>query len=186
MRILAALLALLPALAAFAKPPEVAGYARMDELRQRMVARKDQLAELEEFERKPRVEKLIILFKRGQARTPEGRKLNGEMLVKELFEWEPILKVDPTPEALAILNQLPDAMRERYARVVPIPKRTRYAASKQLVLALNNDFIHIRTAAIESLFAIYADRKFYQPTMTASKRKAKQKEWNRYIRDKSK
>ena len=47
MRTLAALLALLPALAVFAKPPEVSGYARMDELRQRMVARKDRLAEVE-------------------------------------------------------------------------------------------------------------------------------------------
>ena len=186
MRILAALLALLPALAAFAKPPEVAGYARMDELRQRMVARKDQLAEIEEFERKPRVEKLIILFKRGTPKTPDGKKLTGEFLLKEVFKWEPLLKVDPSPEALAILNQLPEAMRERYARVVPIPKRNRYAASKQLVLALNDDYIHFRKAAIESLFAIYADRKFYQPEMAPSKRKAKQKEWSRYIRDKSK
>ena len=73
MRILVAFLALLPVFAARAKPPELAGYARMDELRQRMVARKDQLAELEEFERKPQVEKLIILFKRGQVKTPEPK-----------------------------------------------------------------------------------------------------------------
>ena len=109
-----------------------------------------------------------------------------ESLVKELFKWEPLMDNAPTAEALAVLDQLPDAMRERYARVVPIPKRPRYSASKQLVSALTDQYFHIRKAAIESLFAIYADRKFYQPGMAPAKLKAKQKEWSRYIRDKQK
>ena len=179
----AAILVLLILPAALAKPPEVPGYARMEELRQRMVARKDQLAQQEAFEAKPRVEKLILNFQRGKP-TPEGRKLTGEMVVKELFKWDPLMTTAPEDSALKVLEQLDDAMRERFARVVPIPKEERYQASEELVKALTHQYFHIRKAAIDALFAIYADRKFYQPEMTAAKRKAKQKEWKKYIASK--
>ena len=174
----------LPAVAR-AKPPVVSGYARMEDLRQRMVARRDMLVKQEEFEKKPRVEKLILNFMRGKP-TPEGRKLTGEIVVKEVIKWEPLQRSAPTEESLAVLAQLDDAMRERFALVVPIPKRERYAASKQLVKALTHQYFHIRKAAIESLKAIYGDARFYQPEMSPAKRKQKQKEWQKYIESKRK
>jgi hypothetical protein len=80
-----------------------------------------------------------------------------------------------------VLLKLPHALKERYAKVVPIPKSARHKASVPLVKALTHKNFYVREAAIESLKAIYGRTLLYKPDATAGARKTKQAKWRKEI-----
>ncbi|MHC4225443.1 MAG: hypothetical protein ACYSUN_15745 [Planctomycetota bacterium] len=178
-------LLLLVALAAPAagRPPEVPDFVRMDELDMKLLNLESRFRQEEEFAKKPRQEKMILLFMGGTPKF-EGKTLTGEWMVKEVLEkwdvWK--LPAEQTPqEARDVLVKLPHALKERYAKVVPIPKTARHKASLPLVKALTHKNFYVREAAIESLKAIYGRTLLYKPDATPGARKAKQAKWRKEI-----
>jgi hypothetical protein len=179
----AELLVVLLAGVAFARPPTVPDFARMDELDSILLNLRHKYKEAEEFQRKPREERMILLFERSREDF-EGKTLTGEYVVKELFEKWKVWRAkdkDTPAEAIRILMLLPDALKVRYATGYPIPKLARYKASVPLVKALTHKNLHIRTAAIECLEAVYGRTLFYRPDASPGARKKKQSEWKREI-----
>ena len=183
----AALIAVLLAVPALAKPPVVLDYHRMDELEKRLADLAERLRKKEEFARKPRPERMIILFDRMPlvpktfATEFEGKKLNGETLVKEIFEkWPAIQRDKPSEDALRILALLAPALKRIY-RVLPTPKAHRYPASKPLMKQLDSPHLHIRKAAIECLQAMYSMNLFYRPKAPRAERRKRIREWKKRI-----
>ena len=171
------------AVPAFARPPEVPEFARMADLKMRLVDRLQTLRAKEEFARKPRQERMVLSFQREIVEF-DGKKLTGELVARELFEkWAKLPKKegDADAEVKRILALVPQAMKVRYANVVPIPKNNRYQASKVLVAALLHKNFHVRKAAIDSLVAIYGRSLLYKPDASSGQRKARQKKWKREI-----
>lgn len=178
-------LAVLVLLAAplFARPPEIPDFDRLEEVEARLHSLRSQLREEEEFRAKPREEKMILLFQRGEEKF-ETKRLTGESLIDELFNKWPEARKDEdefTPQTIAILGLLPGALRERYYSVVPIPKLPRYKASRLLVKELGSKNVHLRRAAISCLEAIYGFTLMYDPEATPSRREAIRKKWQKEI-----
>ncbi|MHC4492244.1 MAG: hypothetical protein ACYTDU_11525, partial [Planctomycetota bacterium] len=59
-----------------AKPPESPQFARAKELLEKLEVRSERLKQEEEFQAKPREERLVLRFKEG-AETFEGEELTG-------------------------------------------------------------------------------------------------------------
>ena len=76
---------------------------------------------------------------------------------------------------------LPEVLKKLYERV-PIDRDGRFATSKPLVDALDSEFLHLRQAAIECLWAIYGERNFYHADLSPADRKKRQGAWRNYIR----
>jgi len=168
---------------AIARPPVAPDFARMAELQIQLTDKLQTIRRKEEFARKPRVERMTLSFERGAAEF-EGKKLTGERVAEELFEkWSELPKKegDASPEVKRVLSLVPQAMKVRYANVVPIPKNNRYQASKVLVAALVHKNFHVRKAAIDALVAIYGRSLLYKPDASPNQRKARQKKWKREI-----
>ena len=181
MRVLTALSLL--ALVAAAGPPQSKHYARMNDLLLRLGSRHQALVQQEEFEKKPRVEKILISYGRGEKRF-EKFSLTSENIVKLVFEWDEVKKTPPGEEAERVLKKLVQVLTKRYARVIKVDKRARYKASVLLVKALTDPRLHVRQAAIDSLKGIYrlTHGHFYQADQEPKERKKKQKTWSDYIR----
>ncbi len=181
MRVLTALLLL--ALVAAAGPPQSKDYARMNDLLRRLGSRYEALVRQEEFEKKPRVEKILISYGRGEKRF-EKFSLTGENVVKVVFDWDEVKKTPPGEEADRVLKKLVQVLTKRYARALDVPKRERYKASVLLVKALTDPRLHVRQAAIDSLKGIYrlTHGHFYQADQEAKELKKKQKTWTAYIK----
>jgi hypothetical protein len=130
-----------------------------------------------------RARRMISLFREGVDKF-EGKSLTGARVVREVIEnWDGWQRPEEeTPEeAIRISKMLPHALRERYARVILIPKEDRYRASVPLVKALTHKNFHVREAAIECLKSIYGRTLLYRPHASPSARKQKQKKWKREI-----
>ena len=180
----AALFIALLAVPALAGPPVVRGYHRMTKLEEKLADLAETLRKKEEFAKKPRQERMILRFyptpPKGKETVFEGKKLTGEMLVKEILKWPAIQNMSPTPDALRILAMLPPALKTRYV-VVPTPKTPRYLASKPLVKQLDSPHFHIRKAAIDCLKAMYSQSGLYKPDADRAQRRKRIREWKRRI-----
>jgi len=181
---LPALLIALPASAVRADPPAIPGYARLGELQEHLLTTLSHLQQQEAFERKPYPEKMLLWFEQGLDKTPDsGKKLTAEVVVRELFRWDRMREHDAAQEVTQIIQvDLPRVMREKFREVVPIPKTERYKAAMELADYLNDEFFHIRKAAIDSIVAIYTESKGYDPAMSARDRRKKEQEIKDMIR----
>jgi len=176
---------LLLAVPALALPPEIDGYVRLDTLRDQLRDRTEELRKKEEYERKPREEKMIIKFAEGEKKF-EGKKLSGDVLVKEVLDrWDASEKDTPDQETLRVLNLLPNTLKAAYGKF-PIPKAERYKAGYALVKLLNDKRLHVRSIAFECLQAIYGESLQYNPNADKSARAEKQKAWERNVKNKRK
>jgi len=182
MRRLVLLLPLLAAAAA-AQPPESKDFRRMNDLKDRIASRSAQLKAQADFDAKPREEKILILFDRGEKKFDKAT-LTGKFVVETaLLKWEEVQQAAPSPAARRVLKDLPDVLARRYTAAVEIDKRDRYDASKELVDALDSDFVHVRAAAIDALRKIYRSPNGfgYREDMDKRERRNIIRLWERHI-----
>lgn len=182
MRLTILLLPLLAAVTA-AQPPESKEFRRMKDLKDRIASRSAQLKAQAEFEAKPREEKIVILFNRGEKKF-ERSNLTGEYIVETaLLKWAEMQQAVPTPAARRVLATLPDTLARRYTAAVEIDKRDRYGASKELLRGLDSEFIHVRAAAFDALKKIYRTQSgfMYSEKMDKRERRDPIKKWERFI-----
>ena len=183
---------LLAAAAAAARPPKAPAFARHDSLHFKLAEQFQKLEAKEQFEAKPRMEKIILLFQDAKGDEPqyfgkdkEKIKLVGDDVAKEVLEeWKAIQvpREKVSEEDIRILWLLIPAMQARYGRGGDIDKKERYDASKVLVDALTSDYLHIRSVAIECLKQIYRNEgRFYRADAPKKDRIDKQKKWRRFI-----
>jgi hypothetical protein len=136
----------------------------------------------EDFPKKPREERLVLLLERGETRF-DGHPLTGQYVVREILSWRALDRADPSREALRILALLPEALKERYASVDDHTlKERRYRASVPLVLALTAQHRHFRVAAIACLKALYGTRLGYRVDLPPNEQKKSQRVWMKIIR----
>jgi hypothetical protein len=166
---------------AAAKPPRVQHFRHSDELKAALEKLHATLKRREDFPKKPREERLVLLLKRGETRF-EGRPLTGQYVVQEILGWDALDRGDPSSESMRILALLPDALKERYAALDRTLKEHRYRASIPLVLALTADHRHFRVAATACLKALYGTRLGYRPDLPSKTRKKSQRIWMKFIR----
>jgi hypothetical protein len=151
MRLLAPLLLL--ALVADAQPPAVRDFRRLRGLRDDIATRYTSLKEQEEFALKPREEKMLIAFAKGEKKF-EGKTLEGPKVVETILEkWDQVLQDPPTEAGKRVLAELPNVLFDRY-KVIEIPKDRREVSLK-LCDALDSDVLHVRFCAFEALKRIY-------------------------------
>ena len=188
------LVILLVASVVAAKPPKAPGFTREDSLHFRLAEQLQKLEAKEQFEAKPRIEKIIVLFQNLKPTDPQffGKdkdkiKLVGDVVATEVLEkWKDIQvpREKVSEENLRILALMIPAMQARFGRGLDVDKKERYDASKVLVDALTSDYLHIRWAAIECLKVIYRNEgRFYRPEAPKKDRIDKQKKWRKFIRD---
>jgi len=166
-----------------AKPPESKDFVRMNVLIPELAKRAKQLAEAEEYAKKPREEKMLITFARGE-RVFEKKKLDGEFVAKTILDWAEVNQDPPTDAAKRCLELLPVALEQEYARVVEVDKRERYAASRVLVKALDSDYLHVRISAVAALKKVYRTENafMYEPEMDKRDRKDAIRRWDSFIK----
>ena len=177
MRCVASLLLL--TLVAAAQPPVSEGFLRLREFREALQARFTVFQEREQFDAKPREERMLLTFRKGEKF--EGKDLTGKLVVKACLQWADVEQPQPTAPGQRVLDLLPTILRERYA--VAVDRRERREASNLLVEALDHEFLPIRRAAIESLKAIYGVPSGfgYDPSFAAKDRAKPIKEWKRHV-----
>jgi hypothetical protein len=184
---------LLAAATVAAKPPKAPEFKRHDTLHFDLAKAYQVLEAKEQFEAKPRIEKIILLFQDAKGNETkyfgEGKekvKLVGDDVAKEILEnWKEIQtpRVNVSEENIRILWLLIPAMQAHYAAGREFDKKERYDASRVLVDALMSDYIHIRSVAIECLKKIYRNEgRFYRPEQSKKDRLDKQKGWKKFIR----
>jgi len=182
-RILVALLA--ATLAASASPPSVKGFMRMDRLAAAIGERITQLREKEEFEAKPREERLVVLF-RKRVETYEKKALTGAYVVEEVFDWDAVRGAKPTADADRTVGLLAMALGERFGPTVKLKSRAeqreRYATGKELVDLLNHDRLYVRMAAFACLRQMYGRTHDYRPDAPERERRKAQRHWRSEIR----
>jgi len=182
MRLPILLLPLLAAVAA-ARPPESKEYRRMNDLKDLIASRAAQLKAQAEFEAKPREEKILILFEKGQDKF-EGKSLTGEYVVEmTLLKWAEAQQPIPSPAAQRVLKDLPDVLSRRYTATVEVDKKDRYDASRELLRAADSDSPRVRATAIEALRKIYRMMSGfgYRDNMDKRERRGILKLWERHI-----
>jgi hypothetical protein len=168
---------------ATAKPPGSPKFARARELLEKLEARSERLKREEEFQKKPRVEKLVIRFKEGAA-TFLGEELTGAFVIREVLAWDRIRKKVVPDDVQGVLLLLPAAFKERYGFVYTKSKtlrKQRRCAGTRLAAVLTHDLRHVRKLAIECLDAMYGVRRGYNVDASEAERKRKQKEWRRAL-----
>ena len=98
--------------------------------------------------------------------------------------WDQIESGQVDPEELTPGQgmNLEKALEQRFARGVEIDKKERRKAGKVLVKLLLDDYMHVRTAAIECLKKMYRNNGLlYQPDAPLSDRKNKQRDWKKHV-----
>ena len=170
---------------ATARPPAAPSFARYDELMVLLAERRQELRRKEEFERKPRVWKMLILF-RERRETFERTKLTGETVLEAVEKWDALKKPSEQldEDAIGVLQEIPRAVAARFAPGGQFNKHERWKASKILVEWLTHDLRHFRVVAIDTLNAMYKTRLMYQPDMKPGQRRTIQREWEKYIKRK--
>ncbi|MCK6459371.1 MAG: hypothetical protein L6Q95_05695 [Planctomycetes bacterium] len=180
MRVLVPLLLL--AIAAEAQPPAVRDFRRLRKLRDDIASQYASLREQEEFALKPREEKLLIAFGKGEKKF-EGKTLDGEGVLSVILKWDEVLRDPPTEAGKRVLGELPNVLFERYAKPIEIPKDRKEVALK-LCDGLDSDSIHVRFASFEALKRIYRTPSgfMYVVDMPKKDRQDAIKSWRNYVR----
>lgn len=171
---------LLLAFAARAEPPDAAEFVRLKGFREDLRGRFDELRQQEEFDRKPREERMLIAFGRGDRRF-EGKEIPGKLVVKTCLAWADVRRAQPTEAGRRVLGLLPAVLRDRYA--VAVDRKERRDVSNLLVEALDSEFLPIRQAAVDALKAIYGvpGGFGYDPSLAAKGREKPIREWRKYV-----
>jgi len=174
-------LVLLVALAAAAQPPAVTDFVRMRKLKDNIASRIAQYTADEEYAKKPPEEKMLLAFLRGEKKFGKD-DLTGKLVVTTcLVKWEEVQQPQPSEAGKRVLALLPDVLYERYAKTIDVPK-DRKDISKVLLDALDSDFLHVRSAAFESLKKVYRTQNgMYRPDMTKKQRAEPIRYWNKFI-----
>ncbi|MHC4955318.1 MAG: hypothetical protein ACYTGZ_15810 [Planctomycetota bacterium] len=174
------------AAAALAKPPQIEGFVRMDEFNRRLRTRFQELKEAEEFAQKPFPEKLLIRWNEGATSFESVRKLTGEVVLKEIFEWDELIGEKPSEAADRVAKSLPDVLKTKYGEATRLStafRRDRYKTARVLVDQLVKPPLHVRELAIKCLQMTYnGNRRGYVETDSSKKRLRRQKEWLDYIK----
>ena len=174
---------LLLALAAAAQPPVIPDFVRMKKFKDDIASRIAQLKADEEYASKPDQEKMLLAFEKGE-KTFGKLRLTGVLVVETcLMKWADVQQADPTEAAKRVLAKLPLVLWERYGKVVDVPK-DRKDMSKDLLDALDSEFLHVRSAAFESLKKIYRTEVgfMYVPDMNKAERKGPIENWRKFVR----
>lgn len=173
---------LLLATIAAAQPPAVKGFRRLRSLRDDIATKFVSLKEQEEFALKPREEKMLLAFGKGEKKF-EGKALDGEQLVVALFKWADVTQDPPTEAGKRVLAEIPNVLYDRYGKAIEVPKDRKDVALK-LCDALDSDIIHIRTCAFEALKKIYKTPSgwMYVPDMDKKARQDSIKSWRNFVR----
>jgi hypothetical protein len=172
---------LLLSLVADALPPDVKGFRRLKKLRDDIASAHATLKQQEEFALKPREEKMLIAFGKGEKF--EGKKLEGEKVVEMILKWDQVLSDPPAEAGKRVLAELPGVLFERYAKAIEIPKDRRDVSLK-LCDALDSDSIEVRRCAFEALKKIYRTPSgwMYVPEMDKKGRKDAISSWRNYVK----
>ena len=167
-----------------AKPPASEGFLRADALQSLLSARLAELKAKEEFDAKPRPEKLTVLLSRGTKKL--GREsITGAVVIEVVIGWEALHKAELPEAAVRTVKLLPEALRNHYGDFRSksrTQRRDRQRASKALVAALGGKHSHVRSVAIECLFALYGERRGYRADAPEAQRKRAQKAWIKALR----
>jgi hypothetical protein len=167
-----------------AKPPASPQFVRADALEQVLQARLKELREKEEFDAKPRPERLVILLKRGVKQMGD-EKLTGVGVIKEVFAWKALQENELGKSAKNTVALLPEALHGCFGGFGVRSKselRERYKAARELVDALTDKHARIRQLSIDCLFVLYGETRGYKPDAPESERKRIQKKWAKEIR----
>ena len=176
-----ALIALLAPVAGFlapavwAKPPASEGFVRFVMLKK-----------AEEFKKKPFPEKLLIRWSEGESSFESVRKLNGEAVVKAIFEWDDLTGEARTEAGERVAELLPEVLKEKYGEATRLNtafRRDRYKVGRELVDQLVKPPLHVRELAIECLKMTYnGGRRGYVAEDAKPRRIKRQKEWLDYVK----
>lgn len=186
MRLLPVGLLLLAAGVGEARPRAMPDFTRYGTLVEQFAEVVSDAREREEFERKPREERLLILFARG-AKEFEGKKLTPKWVAEQIFEeWKAVKADTVRPEDERVLAYCAQAFKEHFAHFgVNIPRdalRERWEASKVFVDALDSNYLPLRQAAFRVLVALYVVDYDYDPMAQRSVRVASKRKWEAHIR----
>jgi hypothetical protein len=179
MRLLVPLL--LVSVVAGAEPPAVPGFRRLRELREDIAGEYVTLKQREEFALKPREEKMLIAFAKGEKF--ENKTLDGEKVVEMILKWDQVRADPPTEAGKRVLGELPTVLFDRYGKVIDIP-RDRRDVSLKLCDALDSDAIEVRRCAFEALKKIYRTPSgfMYVPDMDKKGRQDAVKSWRNHVK----
>ncbi|HEY7514601.1 MAG TPA: hypothetical protein VIC87_08990 [Vicinamibacteria bacterium] len=180
MRFACLLLLAAPILAQPPRSPSI----RMRDLREKIAVRAAQAQEREEYEKKPREEKIFISFKKGEEKFETRLTLKAKTVVELcLVKWTDVQQAAPTPAAVRVLGEFPAVISQPFGGL-DVNKKERYEVADLLVELLDSEFLHVRVAAFESLKAIYRTQSghFYEPTMTKKERAEPIKSWEKFVR----
>lgn len=187
MRLFPVGLLLLAAAVGEARPRAMPDFTRYGTLVEQFAEIVSDAREREEFERKPREEKLLILFARG-AKEFEGKKvLTPKWVAQQIFEeWKAVKADSVGPEEEKILEYCAQVFKEHFARfgvnIPPAVLRERWEASKVFVEALDSNHLVLRRAAFRVLSALYMVDYDYDPAAQRSLRVASKKKWEAHVR----
>ena len=162
-------------------PGPLHGFMRMDALEAALVERLASLRKKEEFDAKPRPERMAILLAR-RVQTFEKRNLTGPLVVEELLRWKPVLCATPSKEAARVLGLLPEALRARYRFETKALRLERNKVGMRLVTALTHSHFHIRKVAINSLRTIYGTDRGYDLRASPAENRRAQGKWRLALR----
>ena len=167
-----------------AKPPVSPGFLRADALAKLLADRLRELKAKEEFDAKSRPEKMVILLHRGTKKLGK-ETLTGAGVVETVFAWKAMHTAELAPAAQSAAKLLPGALRNCYGDIASrsrTRRRERQRAGKALVAGLMDKHLHVRAVAIESLFAVYGERRGYRADAPEAERKRIHKAWAKAIR----
>ncbi len=169
---------------AWGRPMDIPRYARLDTLLYRCGKKAQRLQEAEAFKAKPRIERMILSLREGQT-SFEKRKLDGLVVVKEVFQRWPVLRNETLPASqTAALEPLTETLRIRYRGYLPDRRmrRERQSVAQVLVSALTHRHLRARQAAIDGLAAIYGTTNGYRADALAHDRRKAQSAWLRFVK----
>ncbi|MHC4550379.1 MAG: hypothetical protein ACYTEZ_16545 [Planctomycetota bacterium] len=168
---------------AAAEPPQSTQFVRAKALLAKLAVRSAELKRKEEFQAKPREEKLVLRFKEG-AEAFEGERLDGVYVIREILRWDPVRRRIVPDKVKRALSLLPEAFRTRYGfvytRCKALRKQKRHAG-ELLVASLTDERRHVRELAIGCLQAMYGDLRPYRVDGDRNELKRRQKDWRRAL-----
>lgn len=176
------LILLLLAVAAAAEPPAVKDFRRLKELRDDVAGRAQKFLDAEEYAKKPREEKMLIAFERGEKRF-ENKPLSGELVVQTcLMKWAEVQQAEPTEAGKRVLGKLAPVLFEKYGKAIEVPK-DRKDVGKLLCDALDSDFLQVRAAAFDALKLMYRTPSgfMYVETMDKKARREAIATWKKFV-----
>ena len=125
---------------------DIPRYARLDTLLRRCGKKVQRLQAAEVFKTKPRIERMILSLREGHSEF-EKRKLDGLVVVKEIFQRSPILRNETlTGAQAAALEPLTETLRIRYRGYLSDRRMRseRDSVSHVLISALTHRRLHAR------------------------------------------